>query len=126
MNNISNKSILIVGANGAIAKETIKHLLIDGAIEIVMACRSETRGLEALEEIKLELSEAKKASISVVGGFDMTVPDKIEIAVNALSTKKTFDIVFLAAGFAVFTDDYHAVEWKGKKIEKNIFSKHDW
>ncbi|MDG2448908.1 MAG: KR domain-containing protein, partial [Saprospiraceae bacterium] len=86
MNNISNKSILIVGANGAIAKETIKHLLIDGAIEIVMACRSETRGLEALEEIKLELSEAKKASISVVGGFDMTVPDKIEIAVNALST----------------------------------------
>jgi len=86
-----------------------------------MACRSETRGLEALEEVKQELPEVKKANISVIGGFDMTDPDKIENAVNSLSTKKTFDIVFLAAGLAVFTDDYQAVEWNDKKIEKNIF-----
>ncbi len=118
---ITNKSILVIGANGALAKETIKHLLKDGASQIVMACRTESKGTEALKEIEAEISMAKKANISVVGGFDMTNPKEIEKAVHLLSSDNQFDIVFLAAGFAVFSDDYQAIEWNNKKIEKNVF-----
>ena len=64
---------------------------------------------------------AKETKISVVGGFDMNNPEKINNAVKSLPSGNPFDIVFLAAGFAVFTDDYQTVEWNGKKIEKNIF-----
>ena len=64
--NIENKSILVVGANGTMAKETIIHLIKDGASQIVMACRTKTKGTEALKEI--EISTAKKANISVTGG----------------------------------------------------------
>ncbi len=122
MNNKSNKSILVVGANGALAKETIKCLVNDGVSNILMACRNKSKGEEALQEIINESSNsAKTDGLSVVGGFDMTNPDKIENAINSLSSNGSFDIVFLAAGFAVFTEDYQAIEWNGKKVEKNIF-----
>ncbi len=118
---ISNKSILVVGANGTMAKETIKHLVKDSASKITMACRTEEKGFLARDEIISEISSAKKTDISVVGGFDMNDPEKIEKAVESLPTNNRFDAVFLAAGFAVFEDDYQSVEWNGKKVEKNIF-----
>ena len=117
---ISKKSILIVGANGALAKETIKHLISDGAINVTMACRSESKGLATKKEIEESIS-SKKAKLSVIGGFDMNNPAKITKAIKSLSGLDRYDIVFLAAGFAVFSDDYESVEWNGKKVEKNIF-----
>lgn len=117
---ITQKSILVVGANGSMAKETIKHLIKDGASSIVMACRTVSKGNEALEEILSEVSPNPN-HISVVGGFDMTDPEMIERAVMSLDSNKAFDIIFLAAGFAVFSDDYQSVNWNGKSIEKNIF-----
>lgn len=119
-NDLTNKSILIVGANGAMAKETIKHLISDGAQNIIMACRSATKGEEAAKEIA-SFYPAFKGKLTVVGGFDMTNPLLIENAIKELSDHQPFDIVFLAAGFAVFTDDYQHIVWNDKKVEKTIF-----
>jgi len=118
---IINESILVVGANGALAKETIKQLLHDGATKITMACRTATKGEEAKEEILNEFGKKDHVELSVIGGFDMTNPLMIEKAIQELPSDKPFDIIFLAAGFAVFTDGYQAVNWKGKKVEKNVF-----
>jgi len=120
-NEISKKTILIVGANGTLAKETIKHLIADGATNITMACRTESKGLAAKKEIEKEISSTTNANLSVVGGFDMNNPTKLKAAIEKLSGNNPYDIVFLAAGFAVFSDDYESVEWNGKKVEKNIF-----
>ncbi len=120
-NELASKSILVVGANGALAKETIKALIQDGAKRITMACRSESNGIEARKEILLATSSKTEINISVVGGFDMNAPQKIEKAIVSLGAGEPFDIVFLAAGFAVFADDYQTIEWNGKIIEKNIF-----
>ncbi len=118
---LKEKSILIVGANGALAKETIKHLLNDGYKNIIMACRTEEKGISAKKEILSAINDSTNANLTVVGGFDMNNPLKIENAVKSLPSNNPFDIIFLAAGFAVFTDDYQSVEWNGKKVEKNIF-----
>lgn len=119
--NISDKNILITGANGAMARETIKQLIANGATSIVMACRSKAKGLIAKKEIEDELGVGNKVNLRVIGGFDMNDPKKIRSAIYSLPNNLSFDIVFLAAGFAVFSDDYQAVEWDGKRIEKNIF-----
>jgi NAD(P)-dependent dehydrogenase (short-subunit alcohol dehydrogenase family) len=117
---LSKKSILIVGANGAMAIETIKTLLKDGAENITMAVRSQVKGEAAKQEI-LKNVKAKPSILKVVDGFDMNKPENIKVGVQNIVGRKAFDIVFLAAGFAVFTDDYQSVSWNGKKVEKNVF-----
>lgn len=117
----NQKRIIITGANGAMAKETIKHLLKDGFREIVMACRTESKGKLARKEILDSIVNPTGVNLSVVGGFDMNNPLAIEKAVSTLAGQKPFDIVFLAAGFAVFADDFQKVSWNGKEVEKNIF-----
>ena len=118
MKTISNQNYLIVGANGALAKETIKHLLKDGVQHLTMAVRTLEKGQQAKKEILSEVPQSN-ARIEVVGGFDMNQPEKIKHAVTALD--KPFDVIFLAAGFAVFTDDYQQVNYKDKAVEKNVF-----
>lgn len=117
----TKKSILIVGANGSLAKETIKHLIKDGFGSITMACRDEQKGLAAKTEILKSVTNTEAVNLSVVGGFDMNNPAMVEKAVKSLPSNVQYDIVFLAAGFAVFTEEFQTVEWKGKKFEKNIF-----
>tara|TARA_B110000211_G_C13996123_1_gene516294 strand:- start:212 stop:1165 length:954 start_codon:yes stop_codon:yes gene_type:complete len=117
---MKNKNILIVGANGAMAMETIKHLIKKGYAEITMACRDYNKGLIAKKEI-LNWVEAQETNLKVIGGFDMNKPQLIRAAVQNIKEKFPFDIVFLAAGFAVFSDDFQAVEWESSRIEKTIF-----
>lgn len=117
---LSTASILVVGANGSLAKESIKCLIQDGAKEIVMGVRAEARGQHAKKEI-LEATGKSDVQLEVVEGFDMNDPDQISVAVQSLSIDYAFDVIFLAAGFAVFTDDYERVRWNGMEIEKNIF-----
>lgn len=113
--------ILIVGANGGLAKETIKHLIDDGYKNITMACRSESKGIRAKKEIIDSIKPVSNIELNVVGGFDMNAPDKLEEAVQRLSSTAPFQIVFLAAGNPVFTDDFQTIEYNGYKIEKNTF-----
>lgn len=66
MEHLSNKRILITGANGALAKETIKYLVKDGYSDIVMAVRKKAKGLAAREEIPKSVTLAAKPNLSVV------------------------------------------------------------
>lgn len=113
--------ILITGANGAMAKETIKHLIHDGYTDIVMAVRTAAKGEIAKREILNTIDSSKNVNLSVVGGFDMNKPIETRKAIQKFKSDKPFDIVFLAAGFAVFGDDYQSVAYNGKKIEKTLF-----
>ncbi len=118
---ISKKRILITGANGTLAKETIQALIKDGATDIVMACRTEAKGITAKNEILTAIGSDPKVALTIASGFDMNAPESIKRATDQLKDEAPFDIVFLAAGFAVFTDDYQSVEWNGKRVEKTIF-----
>jgi nucleoside-diphosphate-sugar epimerase len=113
--------ILITGANGAMAKETIKHLIHDGYTDILMAVRTEEKGQTAKREILNSIHSSKNVNLSVVSEFDMNKPLEIKKAVQKLNGSNPFDVIFLAAGFAVFGDNYQSIKYNGKKIEKTIF-----
>lgn len=117
---LEKKVVFITGANGAMAQETIKALIRSGIRHIMMAVRTKEKGEAAKAKIIQELPLAKEARLEVIPGFDMNEPVAISHAVSRMANQK-IDIVFLAAGFAVFTDDYQTVQYKGHRIEKNIF-----
>ena len=119
--NYQNKSILIVGANGGLGKETTKFIVKYGFGHIAMAVRTEAKGQIAREEIIKETGSKNPDSIKVYGGFDMTDPVKLKQAIHFLPEDQKFDVVFLGAGGVFFTDDYPTTEWNGKKVEKTIF-----
>ena len=76
-----SKTILIVGANGGLAKETIKHLLQDGFTNIIMGVRTKIKGEKAKQEI---ISTVKKdtSNIVIIEGFDMNKPEMINKAIQ--------------------------------------------
>lgn len=113
--------ILVTGANGALAKETIKHLIRDGFRDITMAVRSEARGETAKQEILESVESSQHSKLSIVSGFDMNGPSEITKVVKQLNENGPFDIIFLAAGFAVFGDNYQQVNCNGRKVEKTVF-----
>ena len=117
MANFKNTLILIVGATGGLGKETVRHLLKDGATQITMAGRSLPKVIATKDEL---LSSVKtNVTIHVTGGFDMLNPTKIEQSIKQLKTK--FDIVFLGAGGVFFTKDYQTVQWNNHEVEKTVF-----
>lgn len=115
------ENILIVGANGGLATETIKHLIFDGYKNITMACRTLEKGFKAKEAILKDISSSFKVQLKVVGGFDMNNPKKIEEAIKSMSKTEVYNKVFLAAGGAVFTDDFQTINYNGETIERNVF-----
>ncbi len=112
---------LITGANGAMAQETIKHLIKNGSTDIVMAVRTKEKGESAKNKILNDIGSIKNIKLSIVEGFDMNKPLEIKKAIASLKKQSPFQVVFLAAGFAVFEPDYQNVNFNGKKIEKTIF-----
>lgn len=86
---LATASILVVGANGSLARETIKYLIQDGVKEIVMGVRSEPKGLQAKKEI-LSATGKSDVQLEVVGGFDMNDPDQISGTVQLLSVDYSF------------------------------------
>ena len=54
--NMGGKVIIITGANSGIGKICVRELARRNPAKIIMACRSEKRGLKALNEIKEELN----------------------------------------------------------------------
>lgn len=75
MNNLTNKTIIITGANSGIGKAAAIQLAKLGAT-VVMACRSAERGAQALEDVRsaadsqrVELIRVDMASQASVRGF---------------------------------------------------------
>lgn len=113
--------ILITGANGAMAQETIKHLIKNGCTDIVMAVRTLTKGESAKNKILNEVNPENSINLTVVEGFDMNKPLEIKKAIADLNKDIPFSVVFLAAGFAVFGQDYQSVAHHEQKFEKSVF-----
>ncbi len=111
--------VLVVGANGTLARATIRCLLEDGYLDITMACRTLSKGMDARQQILTSTPNADADQLRVVGGFDMNDPASIEASISDLD--QAFDIVFLAAGFPVFSEDFEVVEWNGQTVEKQVF-----
>lgn len=113
---IKNASILITGANGGIAIETVKILIEKGAKRIVLACRTQ----EKAEKVKALLDS--NDILEAHGGFDMQHKDSIVKAIASLADTEPFDIVFFQAGGMIVSDDFQFVENSdGKRVEKTIY-----
>ena len=113
------KTIFVTGANGGLAKETIKHLIKDGYKTLYLGSRT----LEKSQQLQLEIENEVPINSNLIpfGGFDMNAPEQIEKAIDALPKDKKIDIVFLAAGGAVFEKEFQQTSWKGRQFEKTIF-----
>lgn len=119
--NNTGKSVFITGANGGLGKETTRIVIQNGYDRVVMACRTETKAIEAKNDILESITPSHNTTIETVGGFDMNTPDAIESAVEVLPADKPFDVIFLQSGGVIFSDDYNYIDWNGKKVEKTIF-----
>lgn len=68
---MSNKVVIITGANSGIGYRTAEMLCQRG-LEVILACRNETRGLNAVQKLRAELPTAKvsfmKVSMSFIQG----------------------------------------------------------
>jgi NAD(P)-dependent dehydrogenase (short-subunit alcohol dehydrogenase family) len=64
MNNLTQKTIIITGANSGIGKSAAIQLARLGA-NIIIACRSAERGAKALEEIKTASNSQKVELLQV-------------------------------------------------------------
>ncbi|KAF7299129.1 hypothetical protein MIND_00861400 [Mycena indigotica] len=53
---LSGKTILVVGANAGLGFEATKHFATMKPGRLILACRSETRGQEALEKLRAEIN----------------------------------------------------------------------
>lgn len=115
------KRAFVTGANGALAKQTIIQLLQKGVTEVVMAVRSELKGEKARREILAGSQLQDEGALTLLSGVDMLNPSKMETALHRLRNERPFDIVFLAAGFAVFDSDYQGVNYRSKRFEKTVF-----
>lgn len=113
---IQNASILITGANGGIAIETVKILLEKGAKRIVLACRTQ----EKADYVKYLLDS--NPVLEARGGYDMQNKESIVAAVSELPRNEQFDIVFFQAGGMIVSNDFQFVATgKGKRVEKTIY-----
>ena len=115
------RTVFATGANGGLGRETVKCLVEDGVGKVVMACRSQERAEEAREQIMSEVEKGHDTAIVALGGYDMTDPEAICEAVEALPRDLRFDTVFLGSGGVVFDKTYQTVAWNGKDIEKTVF-----
>lgn len=116
----NGKRVLVTGANGGLGKETVGALVEDGYDAVVMATRTNAKGVAARDALT-ERHPGAPTKLEVASGFDMTDPAKIEAAVEALDASKPFDVVFLQAGGGVFTDEVQTVTHRGQSIERTAF-----
>ena len=54
-NSIKGKVVLVTGANSGIGKETVRQLASLGAATVILACRSESRAIAAMDDIRASL-----------------------------------------------------------------------
>ena len=116
---MTNKVILVTGANGGLGKETVRSLVEERAGRVVMAGRSADKLEKARAEI---LRDFPAAELDIAPGFDMGDLDKIEQAVARLDDK--FDIVFLQAGGVVFSPEVQRVQGIERTIFQNVLGGH--
>ena len=113
-------TVFITGANGGLARETIKWLIEDGYRDITMAARSQARAEQARQDIIAGNGRSEGITLTPIGGFDMTNPSRLEEAVKQLSREKQFDIVFLQAGGVIFAPDYQTAQVNGQDYERTV------
>jgi len=114
-------SVLVTGANGGLGLETCRHLVLDGARRLVMACRTEGKAESARQELSLRTDGASGTEIQTAGGFDMTSPASIEAGVASLDAGRPFDVVFLQSGGVTYGKQWQTVDYNGQSIERTIF-----
>lgn len=117
----NGRSVLVTGANGGLGRDTVRELVGDGFSRVVMACRTASKAVSARQDLAAELDAEVGQVLETAGGFDMTDPEKIILAVDALPEGQPFDVVFLQAGGVVFGDAYKTVEFGGHTIERTVF-----
>jgi len=88
-----NRKIMITGANGGLGKDTARQLaLIKETEKIYLACRSETKAIEA----KNSLEKATGRSIFEIVLMDVSNVDSVKVAVTSL--KEPIDALVMNAG----------------------------
>ncbi|KAF1990443.1 short chain oxidoreductase [Aulographum hederae CBS 113979] len=94
----SKRTVLITGANQGLGYELALKIGVNPAFHVILACRSETRGNEALE--KLKAAGVQSASLLVV---DITNPSSISAATEILTKDypSGLDVLVNNAGVAL-------------------------
>ncbi len=95
--NVNGKYIVVTGANGGIGYETAKQLYNMGA-RVIMVCRNETRGEQALASIRKSTPSTGDSGLYLVIG-DMAEAESVSRAAEATSSITThIDILINNAG----------------------------
>lgn len=92
---LSGKTVIVVGANTGLGYESAKHFATMGASRVIMACRSKERGAAAVERLREETS-TESAKLSIV---DLTDMASMKSFAAELETRcERIDLLVLNAG----------------------------
>ncbi|XP_052091726.1 WW domain-containing oxidoreductase-like isoform X2 [Mytilus californianus] len=97
-----NKVVIVTGGNTGIGYETAKWIAMLGA-KVIIACRSETRALEAIKRMKEEYStEKQKGTKGIIqdGDIDVTF---LQVDLASLQSTKKFIENFKSSGQKLHT-----------------------
>ncbi|KAL0959289.1 hypothetical protein HGRIS_014554 [Hohenbuehelia grisea] len=100
---LTGKTVIVVGANTGIGFETAKHFATMGPARLILACRSEVKGKEAIRHLEestgyggAELMLVELAQFASVKAFADKVDAEVEqldiLVLNAAVSAETFEV----------------------------------
>ncbi|KAL6242349.1 hypothetical protein RBB50_010897 [Rhinocladiella similis] len=92
----ASKTVIVTGGNSGLGKEAVKHIIRLGASKVILACRSQSRGKNAKQEIEALLKCSP--SIIDVWELDLESPPSIKSFVERANTLPRLDVLINNAG----------------------------
>ncbi|KIW17787.1 hypothetical protein PV08_04982 [Exophiala spinifera] len=92
----TSKTVIITGGNSGLGKEAAKHIVRLGASKVILACRSQSRGKNAKQEIEALLKCSP--DIIEVWELDLESPSSIKSFVERANDLPRLDVLINNAG----------------------------
>lgn len=88
-------TIVVTGANVGLGKEAARHFVSLGAANVILACRTVSKGEEAKREIE---SSTKRSNVIQVWQLDLENYDSVKSFAKKLGTLERLDVLCENAG----------------------------
>ncbi|KAK1750414.1 hypothetical protein QBC47DRAFT_418173 [Echria macrotheca] len=73
--NLAGQTVIVTGGNAGLGLETARQLLVLGASRMIVACRSVSRGEEAVATLRADAQLAKKNPDAIIEVFELDLDD---------------------------------------------------
>lgn len=124
---VANKTIIITGGNAGLGFEAARQFLTLGAARIILACRSLSKGQEAVSALQKDPSVKKANPSAIIEVFELDLDDYqsgVRFIQKVKEEVKELDILLNNGGMVVLKYEKsktgHERLMQGKKLRNDI------